>query len=89
MTNDGIDLASANGKWGRMLRASQRTISADPGWPARGSRRKSGRLSSIFSIAVDMAAQISDNQLVLTFTMAESNGRFAGLRSYRFDLVSQ
>jgi hypothetical protein len=38
---------------------------------------------------VDMAAQVGDKQLVLTFAMTESNGRVAGLGAYRFDLVAE
>lgn len=38
---------------------------------------------------VDMSAQVTDNSLVLIFTMTEANGRVAGLGEYRFDLVVQ
>ena len=38
---------------------------------------------------VDMAAQVSDDALVLIFSMTEANGRIAGLGAYRFDLVAE
>ncbi len=37
---------------------------------------------------VDMDVQVSDDELILTFSISESNGRIAGLGSYRFQLVA-
>ena len=37
---------------------------------------------------VEMDVQVSDDELILTFSISESNGRIAGLGSYRFQLVA-
>jgi hypothetical protein len=38
---------------------------------------------------VEMGSQVTENELVLIFSISEENGRRAGLGNYRFDLVAQ